>query len=308
MEKNLTVAETEAQNQDIPQKDIADSVLKRVMELQDKETLSLPKNYNPGNALKSAWLIIKGLTDKNKRPALDVCTKESVINSLFDMCIQALSPAKKQCYFIVRGDQLTLSRSYFGTCAALKRLNGIEDVYAQVIYKDDVFEYEIKNGNIIVTKHEQKLANIDLAKIVGAYSVIIKNGEPRCELMTMQQIQTAWSHTSSNGAVQREYPDQMAKRTVINRGAKMYVNTSDDADEIIEAINRTTEAEYSDAVYTDFAEDNGAEVQLPATPQNALPEAEQAKQITNPTRHVENPSILPPRQQNPEMKKRQPNF
>ena len=309
MEKNMLAPENETQIQDIPQKDIADTVLKRVVELQDKETLSLPKNYNPGNALKSALLIIESLTDKNKRPALEVCTKKSVVNALFDMCIQALSPAKKQCYFIVRGDQLTLSRSYFGTCAALKRLNGIQDVYAQVIYRDDVFEYEIKNGNILVTKHEQKLSNIDLNKIIGAYSVILKDGEPRCEIMTIDQIKTAWSHTTTGGGVQREYPDQMAKRTVINRGAKMYVNTSDDDDAIIEAINRTTEAEYSDAVYTDFNDDNGEEVQIPGAPQTALPEAEQPKQVAIPTRHVENPSILPPQQRkNPDAQKRRPNF
>lgn len=309
MEKNLPVAENEAQIQDVPQKDITDSVLKRIVSLQNDEALVLPKNYNPGNALKSAWLTIKGLTDKNKRPALEVCTRDSVVNALFDMCIQALSPAKKQCYFIVRGDQLTLSRSYFGTCAALKRLNGIQDVYAQVIYQDDVFEYEIKNGNILVTKHEQKLSNIDMNKIIGAYSVILKDGEPRCEIMTMAQIKTAWSHTTTGGGVQREYPDQMAKRTVINRGAKMYVNTSDDDDAIIDAINRTTEAEYSDAVYTDFTDDNGEEVQLPSAPQTALPEAEQPKQVAVPIRHVENPSILAPQQrQKPEAPKRQPSF
>ena len=270
MEKNIQSTETNLQPQEI-KRDITDSVLKRINELQGSNTLVLPKNYNPGNALKSALLIIRGVVDKNKRPALEVCSKTSIVNALFDMCIQGLSPAKKQCYFIVRGDQLTLNRSYFGTCAALKRLGGIEDVYAQVIYKDDVFEYEIKNGNVLVTKHEQKLSNIDPDKIIGAYSVIIKDGKPRCEIMTMQQIRTAWSHTTNGGGVQKEYPDQMAKRTVINRGAKMYVNTSDDDDTIIEAINRTTESEYQEPVYTDFTSDNGEEVHLPQN--EALPAA-----------------------------------
>ena len=90
MEKNMLAPENETQIQDIPQKDIADTVLKRVVELQDKETLSLPKNYNPGNALKSALLIIESLTDKNKRPALEVCTKKSVVNALFDKKQQRL--------------------------------------------------------------------------------------------------------------------------------------------------------------------------------------------------------------------------
>lgn len=38
----------------------------------------------------------------------------------------------------------------------------------------------------------------------------------------------------------------MAKRTVINRAAKAFVNTSDDSDLLIEAINNTTANEYQD--------------------------------------------------------------
>ena len=223
------------------EKNISDTIIKRVGQLQQEDGLKLPSNYNVGNALKMAWLKLKQVTDKDKK---HVCTKESVANALLDMVIQGLSPAKSQCYFIIRGTELTLMRSYFGTVAVMKRLSGIEDVFAQVIYKDDIFEYQISGGNLVVTKHEQKLQNIDMQKIIGAYSVIVKNGQPRCEIMTWEQIQTAWKKTSNGGSVQREYPDQMAKRTVINRGAKMYVNTSDDEDILIETINKTTANEY----------------------------------------------------------------
>lgn len=233
-----------AEQSELLQKDITDTVMRKVAALEKDGAIKLPATYSAGNALKAAWLKIQTVQDKNKMPALQVCTRNSVANALFDMCIQGLSPAKNQCYFVVRGDQLTLMRSYFGTCAALKRLHGVEDVFAQVIYQDDVFEYIIERGNIVITKHEQKLENINLDKIVGAYSVIVKDDKPRCEVMTMAQIKQSWSHTTTGGGVQREYPDQMAKRTVINRGAKMYVNTSDDSDIMIESINRTTENEY----------------------------------------------------------------
>lgn len=36
----------------------------------------------------------------------------------------------------------------------------------------------------------------------------------------------------------------MAKRTVINRAAKSFINTSDDSDLLIDSVNRTTENEY----------------------------------------------------------------
>ena len=235
-------------------------------------------DYNPGNALKSAWLKLKQVVDKNGKHVEEVCTMESVANALLDMVIQGLSPAKSQCYFIIRGNELTLMRSYFGTAAVLKRLPGIQDVYAQVIYQDDVFEYQIEGGNLVVTKHEQKLQNIDMKKIIGAYSVIVKDGEKRCEIMTMDQIRTAWKRTSNGGKVQDEYPDQMAKRTVINRGAKMYVNTSDDADVLIDTINRTTASEYEEYYDVQQPVANGGDVSLPPAVE-ALPEPPQQMEI-----------------------------
>ena len=40
----------------------------------------------------------------------------------------------------------------------------------------------------------------------------------------------------------------MAKRTVINRAAKAFLNTSDDSDLLVDAINRTTENEFEPQV------------------------------------------------------------
>ena len=281
------------------QKDITDSVLKRVNALEQSKTIKMPPSYNPGNALKAAWLKLQTVQDKNKRPALQVCTQVSIANALFEMCIQGLSPAKNQCYFIVRGNELTLMRSYFGTCAVLKRLNGVEEVFAQVVYKGDAFEYIIDGGNIVVTKHEQKIENIDVANIVGAYCVIVKDGKPRCEIMTMAQIRQAWTHTTNGGGVQKEYPDQMAKRTVINRGAKMYVNTSDDADELIEAINHSTEAEYEDS----YTVENGDPISLPAAPA-ALPEAQPGQYIEMPETQTAEPEHV----EAAKSTRRRPNF
>ncbi len=289
-EKKMTVAESqEAQPQPQEmepqgQRNITDAVLQRINELVEAGQIQMPANYNPGNALKEAWLILQNTEDKNKQPALQVCTKISIVNALLDMCIQGLSPAKKQCYFIVRGNLLTLSRSYFGTIAVLKRLKGVEDVFAQVVYRGDVFEYIIDGGNIIVTKHEQKLENIDMSNIVGAYCTIEKDGKKRSEIMTMAQIKQSWSHRTNNGSTQNEFPDQMAKRTVINRGAKMYVNTSDDSDLMAAAINHSTEAEYEDGPV-----ENGDPISIPAPAHAALPEAKPISELPMDTAKAQEP-------------------
>ncbi|MGF3182276.1 recombinase RecT [Facklamia sp. P12934] len=227
----------------ILQKDITDSINTRVNEIQS-EGLALPKNYNFSNALKSAFFKLQETYDKNRKPALEVCTKESIANTLLDMVIQGLSPAKTQCYFVVYGDKLQMQRSYFGTQAVLKRLSEVKDIWANVIYEGDTFDYEIKDGRERFLAHKTELINRD-NPIVGAYAVIRTSEEEELlTVMTMKEIQTSWSQSKTSQSVHKKFPQEMAKRTVINRAAKSFVNTSDDSDLLVEAINRTTENEY----------------------------------------------------------------
>lgn len=228
------------------EKNITDKVLIRVKEMEETGNLNLPKNYSYQNALKSAYLILSETVDRNKQPVLTSCSKESICNALLDMVIQGLSPVKKQCYFIPFSGKLQLMKSYLGNIASTKRLNGVKDIFANVIYKDDDFEYKIdlETGLKVINKHEQKLENIDLNKIIGAYAVITKeDGRNFVEVMTMDQIRKAWNQglTKGSSGAHKNFADEMAKKTVINRACKIFVNTSDDSDLLIESINRTNE-------------------------------------------------------------------
>jgi len=242
-----------------PEKNITDNILNRVKALQADGGISFPANYSYQNALKSAWLVLQEVQDKDKRPALTVCSKESIANSLLDMVIQGLSPAKKQCYFVVFGSKLQLMRSYMGTVAVTKRLSGIKDVFANVIYDADDFEYKInlQTGLKEIIKHDQDFENIDPSKIKGAYAVIHReNLPPYVEVMNFEQIKKAWMQGAAKGnsPAHQNFTDEMAKKTVINRACKLFFNTSDDSDLLIEAINRTGDAEQLKEV--DYEEEN----------------------------------------------------
>ncbi len=69
------------------QKDITDAVSQNIERLQS-EGLSLPPNYSHSNALKSAFFKLQETTDRSGKPALEVCTKESIANALLDMVVQ----------------------------------------------------------------------------------------------------------------------------------------------------------------------------------------------------------------------------
>jgi len=230
----------------IIQKDITDSVNNKLGELQ-KEGLVIPQNYNASNALKSAFFKLQEVKDKSGKPALEVCTKESVANSLLDMTVQGLSPAKTQCYFVVYGTQLQMLRSYFGTQAVLKRLSNVKDIWANVIYKDDVFEYENYHGRERLISHKTSFENRD-KDILGAYAVVQTESEEILTVMTKKEIEASWGQSKTSQSVHKKFPQEMAKRTVINRAAKAFINTSDDSDLLIDAINRSTEGEYEPTV------------------------------------------------------------
>lgn len=227
---------------------ISEKVRQQIADLTKKNQIALPSNYSPENALKSAWLVLQETQTRDKKPVLQACTQASIQNTLFDMVIQGLSPAKKQCYFIPYGNQLQLSRSYLGTVAATKRLKGIKDVKAHVIYDGDTFEteYDIATATVRIKEFKPSFGTIDIKKIIGAFAVIIgENGPIHTEIMTIAQIKSAWNQGAAKGnsGAHNNFAEEMAKKSVINRACKTYWNTSDDSDLLIEAINNTTDSE-----------------------------------------------------------------
>lgn len=228
-------------------KNVADQVQNKVREFQENGELHFPAGYSPDNALKQAWLVLQNVHDRNKRPALEVCTKDSVANALLDMVVQGLNPMKKQGYFIVYGTQLTFQRSYFGTMAVTKRVTGAKSIDASVIYEGDEVDYEIINGRVSNLKHKQKFGNINKDKIIGAYCIItLPNDEFYTEIMTIDELRKAWSKAQfwgkdqekeKAGSTHDEFRQEMAKKTVINRACKKFLNSSDDSSLVMQHFN-----------------------------------------------------------------------
>ena len=226
---------------------LTDLVLDRVKQMQDTQDLSLPKNYNASNALNAAFLELQKVQDRNHRPALEVCSHDSIVKSLLDMTLQGLSPAKDQCYFIVYGNELQMQRSYFGTVAAVKRLDGVQKVRAEVVHQDDAFEIgSNEDMELVVKQFTPSFENQD-KPIIGAFAMIKTDEGTDFTVMTKKEIDQSWAQTrQKNNKVQQNFSQEMAKRTVLNRAAKMFINTSDDSDLLTGAINDTTSNEYDD--------------------------------------------------------------
>ena len=210
-----------------------EAILTRVNNLKEAGGIVLPADYSADNALRSALLILQD-PDKQGKTLLGSATPHSVAQALFSMAIQGLNPAKRQCSFIVYGDKLTMQREYAGSIALARRYSNMKDIYAGVIYKGDVFEYAIDTttGMKHITNHSQRLENIVDTNIIGAYAVVtFADGSHNTEIMTMAQIQKSWAQGPAKGdsPAHKNFPGEMAKKSVIYRACKLLIASSDDS-------------------------------------------------------------------------------
>ena len=215
------------------QEETVNLVLSRINDFQKDGQLTLPKDYAPENALKSAWFVLQETKDKQGNFALDKCSNESVVNALFEMVVKGLNPMKKQCAFIMYYDKLNMVMEYHGTIALAKRYGGISKTpAANVVYEGDEFEYTFNTntGVIEILKHETQLENIDITKIRGAYAVLTLDDDSKhIEVMSIAQIRKAWDQGAmkGNSPAHKNFTDQMCKKTVISRACKLFISSSD---------------------------------------------------------------------------------
>lgn len=238
-----------------------DNVQNRIAQLQ-KGGFKLPKNYSPENALQSAWLILQDVETRDKKPALEACSKNSIAMALFKMVQLGLNPAKNQCYFVPYGKDLVCMTSYFGQVLIGKRA-GLLDVKAEVIREGEEFEYKTEpDGRKILLKHNQSFKTLS-NKILGAYCLIVlPDGAQDMDVMTIADIKTSWQQgtTRGNSPAHKNFEAEMAKRTVTNRAIKMFVNSSDDSAIIDDYdVPQTSETE---AFVEDQIEENANKEQL----------------------------------------------
>lgn len=209
--------------------DVSSQVLAKIHSFQESGEITIPKDYSVENALKSAYIV---LSDP-KNNILTKCSKSSIAEALLKMVVHGVSPVKKQCYFIPYGDKLECSISYAGNIAIAKRYGNLKEIKGQAIFKGDEFTFEVDptTGRKKVLKHSQTLESLGSNEVIGAYAVMqFADGTIDTEIMNIKQIEASWKQGGSKGAspAHKNFADQMAIKTVINRACKLVINSSDD--------------------------------------------------------------------------------
>lgn len=222
------------------------AIVSRLGELQEKQGLTFPKGYNPTNALQGAMLMIK------QDSKLHNCVPASIAQSLINMVTLGLDVTKKQCYLIPYGGNCTLSPSYFGSQTILRRIDGVIDVVATCVYEGDDFDFDIEDGIITNVTHKTSPFNRD-NDVKGVYATItleedVFGRSQHVEFMTRKEIEAAWGQGATKGKspAHKNFPQEMSKKTVINRACKNFTNTLTEttSDILVKTFNDVNAEEY----------------------------------------------------------------
>lgn len=260
---------------------VGDQVIARVEEL-NKVGFVMPKDYLYVNAIKASMLVLQELKDKNGKPALEVCTPNSVASALFEMAIKGLDVSKKTAYFICRGDKLCLHESYFGKALQVKRIYPNFDPHPVVIHEGDEFVYTIdpETGYKKLVKHEQKLENLD-KDFVGAYMYIpTADGKQDLYIMSKRQIMQAWSKSSSREmSVHKSFSEKMCCKTLVNSACNMIINSTPD---LAYAANENEDGEeYNEKKITDHSVTDFEEAEVVEEAPAPQPASEPKSEVKN---------------------------
>lgn len=232
-----------------------DSIVRSISEKVSSSGIVIPKNYALANGLQSAMLAIQQTVDKNDKPALSICTPESVKEFLLKVVQDGLYANKTHFYPVIYGNKLTMLTSYLGEIYKLKQNNhNVKNVYSEILYQGDVFKYKIVNGRKEITVHEQDIDNIDPTKIKGAYACIeFFDGTSQAEYMPVADIKKSWNFGIAKGDSKAHNltTSEMCKKTVLRRLAKLLNATNNDslieqAEEIEDEIDSKANVDFID--------------------------------------------------------------
>jgi recombination protein RecT len=187
------------------------------------------------------------LTAMNRQPKLLQCTKESLWQSVMDCASLGLEPdALGRAYLVPYEDRKNnrllcqLQIGYKGLADLAYRSGLVESLQAQVVYDKDVFEFQF---GITEKLHHIPASGEKRGIQTHAYAYCrLKGGAFKFDVMTAHDVERIRQKSKATSGPWMSDWDEMAKKTVFKRLAKMLPLSS----EVRQAIERDNETEALD--------------------------------------------------------------
>jgi len=183
--------------------------------MADKFNEALPQHMEVNKFISVAKLTL------NKNQNLVNADRNSLLQTFMDSAKDGLYLDGKEASAVLYGNQVKYIPMVEGVIKVLHNSGLIKSICAEVVYENDLFDYELGTAPKITHK---PLITGDRGKPICVYAVAITtNGGEYMELMNMSEIEKC--RAVSRGSTSPHSPwvkwfDQMAKKTVIHRIAK----------------------------------------------------------------------------------------
>jgi recombination protein RecT len=189
---------------------------------------SVEKDFNQVNEYKMNFLkeaqfalqLLQGNDYLIKAAQTNPSALEYAIINLASIGI-SLNPALKEAYLVPRGGKICLDISYIGLTKLATDTGAIEWVQAEIVKKNDAFEYQ---GVGKAPIHKMNPFS-DRGEVIGVYCVArLSSGESLSTIMSKQEcdaIRDKSSQAAKSGPWVGFY-EEMLKKTVIKRASKLW--------------------------------------------------------------------------------------
>lgn len=227
-----------------------------INQMQGEIAKALPSVMTPERFTRIA------LSAVSNTPKLGECTPQSFLSAMMNAAQLGLEPNTPlgQAYLIPYGKQVQFQIGAKGLTDLAYRSGEIKTIYAQTVYENDVFEYEL--GLDPKLKHIPAKEN--RGKPIYFYAVFkLVNGGEAFECMSIDDVRKhaqKYSKSYSNGPWHTDF-EAMAKKTVIKKVLKYAPLKSDFARQLSadETIKNEISSDMSTVPneYYDLNEDTG---------------------------------------------------
>lgn len=211
----------------------------------------LPKGFDVGRLVR----VISSQIRQN--PKLALCDPYSMMHAVMTCAQLGLEPSKTlgRVHLIPYGRDVQCIIGYQGLVELARRSGEISEIFAEVVYENDKFEYTLGLNKKL--EHTPELGG-NRGEFKCAYAVAkYKDGGNHMVVMSKEEIEKIKSGIKYKNAVWDSHYDEMAKKTAIRRLAKLLPLTVE-----LERSAEIADHEIADTVpdYRQELQDQGIEV------------------------------------------------
>jgi len=188
------------------------TVLELIQKMIPEVKKAIPKHLDPSRLARIF------ITEIRRNPKLLSCSKESLLASLMLSAQLGLEPGVLgHCYLVPYGNECQFIIGYKGMIELARRSGQISTIYAETVYENDEFEYELGLNPSI--RHKPALK--DRGKPIAYYGVAkFKDGGYYIKVMSKEDIEKRRKRSPAVNTAHSPWNnpddyDQMAKKTVI---------------------------------------------------------------------------------------------